>query len=46
VVGLLDDWAERKEVRDEAHDDALSLISTIRAEIQGPDHRGWFVTMR
>jgi hypothetical protein len=40
------DWAMREAIRDKAHEDALTLIHTIRAEVQGPDHSGWFVTYR
>ncbi len=40
------DWAAREHLRDKAHEDALDLIHTIRAEIQGGDHSGWFVTYR
>lgn len=40
------DWATREPLRDKAHDDALDFIHTIRAEVQGGDHSGWFVTYR
>jgi hypothetical protein len=40
------DWATREGIRDKAHEDTLTLIHTIRAEVQGPDHSGWFVTYR
>jgi hypothetical protein len=40
------DWTMREGIRDKAHEDALTLIHTIRAEVQGPDHSGWFVTYR
>jgi hypothetical protein len=43
---LLDNWIERERIRDKAHDDSLSLISIIRAEIQGPEHSGYFITYR
>lgn len=42
----LTDWAIRASIRDRAHDAALDFIHTIRAEVQGPDHSGWFVTYR
>ena len=42
----LDTWIEQERVRDKACDDALSLISAIRAEIQGSDHSGYFVSYR
>lgn len=42
----LDSWHEQRQVRDKAHDDALSLIAAIRAEIQGGGHSGYFVTYR
>lgn len=40
------DWAMREGIRDKAHEDTLMLIHTIRAEVQGSDHSGWFVTYR
>jgi hypothetical protein len=42
----LDNWGEQQQVRDKARDDALSLISAIRAEIQGGEHSGYFVSYR
>ena len=42
----LDNWVERQKVRDKARDDALSLISAIRAEVQGDEHAGYFVSYR
>jgi hypothetical protein len=40
------DWASREPIRDKAHEDALTLIHAIRAEVQGHEHSGWFVTYR
>lgn len=42
----LDNWGEQQKVRDKACDDALSLISAIRAEIQGGEHSGYFISYR
>jgi hypothetical protein len=38
------DWETREPIREKARKDALRFIHTIRAEVQGPDHSGWFVT--
>jgi hypothetical protein len=42
----LDTWTEQERVRDKARGDALDLISTIRAEVQGREHSGYFVSYR
>jgi hypothetical protein len=42
----LDTWTEQKRVRDKARGDALDLISVIRAEVQGRNHSGYFVSYR
>jgi hypothetical protein len=39
-------WVEQEKVRDKARDDALDLISSIRAEVQGRNHSGYFVSYR
>jgi len=39
-------WPARQQVRDEAHDAALGLISRIRAELQGRPNSRVFVTFR
>lgn len=45
-TSLLIDWAARGPIRDKAHEDALHFIHAIRAEVQGRDHSGYFVTYR
>jgi hypothetical protein len=42
----LGNWGEQQQVRDKAREDALSLISTIRSEVQGGEHGGYFVSYR
>jgi hypothetical protein len=42
----LTEWATRASIRDNAQDAALDFIHAIRAEVQGTDHSGWFVTYR
>jgi hypothetical protein len=42
----LDSWVEQRLVRDKAAEDALGLISAIRAEVQGSEHSGYFVSYR
>jgi hypothetical protein len=42
----LDTWIEQSKVRDKARSDALDLISVIRAEVQGRNHSGHFVSYR
>jgi hypothetical protein len=42
----LDSWGEQQLVRDKARDDTLSLIAAIRAEVQGGEHGGYFVSYR
>jgi len=39
-------WAEQSKVRDKARGDALDLVSAIRAEVQGANHSGYFVSYR
>jgi len=42
----LDSSVERQKVRDKARADAFSLISAIRAEVQGDELAGYFVSYR
>ena len=42
----LRDWSTRGQMRDQAHEATLDLVATIRAEVQGADHSGYFVTYR
>src|SRR5262245_18503160 len=39
-------WPERSRLRDDAHESALDLVSTIRGEVRGRRHSGFFVTYR
>lgn len=42
----LAEWAIRASTREKARDAALDFIHAIRAEVQGTEHSGWFVTYR
>ncbi len=42
----LRDWPTRGQMRDDAHEAVLDLVARIRAEVQGADHSGYFVTYR
>lgn len=40
------DWPARENIRDKAHQSSLDLMGRIRAEVQGREHSGFFVTYR